>query len=456
MFLILPIKGMRVELLDFDTGDPSFPVPAAGSAQHIKQLRIHLDTTSRALMPVPRVPPTRLLDDMPGYLMLCLKSLCRVHHLELFVAATDPGLELALNDFCATVNQGDAESLEIDASSTYSSGQTGGFDRWDCYPTTADDLGGTAFWNPYKDDRPPPYTDDVDANPSPKRKASRSCSPPEQGRSPSRKARLGNEDAHDNNEDATEVDSSSELDAWVERVQNGGLPPSAQPPAHLYPQQKFWQAIDSPWPTIPRPSVDHSVRAPSSSRNSATAKWRTELKKPDAMFLDMILLLKRAVERDPDAHNKYFDDFCSLGVFARKAVEAQVEATTPEVDFHTDNFTGTRERLMRTMITDAVAATAKDPPTNVPLPKNPVDQCEHLRKWINERMQANADVDLYNELIAMHQAAVRLRNECALQDALQRPQVAAEDDELWWDFEFTRAACVATAFFKFAESDDFF
>ncbi|KAK8179975.1 hypothetical protein BKA81DRAFT_411206 [Phyllosticta paracitricarpa] len=56
------------------------------------------------------------------------------------------------------------------------------------------------------------------------------------------------------------------------------------------------------------------------------------------------------------------------------------------------------------------------------------------------------DLDTGDELITMGQTAFWLRDECALEDALQRPQVAAEDDELWWNFEFTRAACVVMAF----------
>lgn len=489
MFLVLPVNGMRVEVLDFPSSasNPSFANP--GSA--CKQLKFHFETTSQVIMPVPRVLPSRPMDDMPGHLVLCLKSLCRVYKLELVVAGDD-GVETALKDFAAVVDQGCVESLDIDPSSAYCSGQTGGFNRWDCYPITTDEVAATAHWNPYTDDGPPAYDEacppgrgptdaetvcrlqklkrmaddhhvfsplgeitwDLDACPSLKREAPNSPSE-ENVCSPSRKARLnksaGEEEEQQEEEEATEVDSSSEMDAWVERVRRGDFPPSAQPPAHLYLDQRLQQAIQKPWSTIPRPTVDQDVRAPSWSRNSVTAKWRTEIKQPDAIFLDLILLLKRALERDGDAHNKYFGDFIFLGMCARKVVEAEAETTTPEVDFHKENFTSTRDRLMKLLIADAVAATAtQGAPTKDSLPKNPVDQCERVRSWINDRVQTNADVDLYNEFIAMGQAAVRLRDGCVVRDELLRPQVAPEDDELWWDFEFARAACIATAFFKFS------
>ncbi|KAK8215674.1 hypothetical protein IWZ01DRAFT_479680 [Phyllosticta capitalensis] len=485
MFLVLPVSGMRVEMVKSDSGaGNASTLTGAAAAGSAEQLKFRLNTTSQVLMPIPRIPRSKPLDDMPGYLVLCLKSLCSVCNLELSVAS-NAKLEMDLKKFSAAIAQGGLESLDLDPSSTYCSGQVGGFNRWDCYPTTTDDMTAMAHWNPFVEDDPPAYHDacadkrishaladfglcqvqdsksvpdedvfsslgeigwDVAANP-PKRKASRSPSQCE-ACSPSRKARLGQDVAADG---STEVDTSSEMEAWVEGVRRGEPPPSAQPPAHWYPAQRLQQAFQSAGITSSRAAIcqDQDVRAPSTSRNSVTAKWRLQLKPPDAIFLDMVLLIKRALEHDVNAHTTYFDDFSLLGACARKAVDAEAESltTTPAVELHVDNFTRTRDRLMEQLIADAVAATTAKGPSLTP---NPVDQCKHLRAWINSRMQVNADVDLYDDLVAVGRAAVRLRDECAVRGVCQRPpRGAVEDDELWWDFEFKRALCIAVAFFKF-------
>ncbi|KAK8250216.1 hypothetical protein IWZ00DRAFT_489556 [Phyllosticta capitalensis] len=467
VFLVLPVSRVKLEVTDSVHDDAN---------DVCSRFAFALEAAPYAIMPVPRRPMQKPLADSPGYLVQCLKSLTAVNNVDVHVAESCHGNTVLRSMVDAVRKGGSLLDVTFDLDKKDRFGNTRAIDCWNLYPVAADECDIARQWNPFIDKDPPAYSDCVavttekvdalDDNqprhtyisrissspskdpPSPdeeitwhipptpkKRKAS--ASPPRR-REPVCEARLD-----EWNGEATDPAGTDEVLEWAGHIAGATDARSH----HSYPNshaadassdQDLWhyQSMDS----FRRPSI-----AAPKTTGPLTSLWRTELTKPNAIFFDMVVLLQRALASDTRAHETHISDFLDLGRAARLAVHELTAASrpcSPAQDQAYDNFSIARDRLAQRLVADAAKRDAKNAWDTEPFPNSAERQVEYLRRWLNEHMQINADMDLFDELVNVGRAAARL------QDRSRRFCLVGSDDPVLREFEFARAACLAAAFYK--------
>ncbi|KAK8181563.1 uncharacterized protein BKA78DRAFT_47631 [Phyllosticta capitalensis] len=426
MFFVLPVENLRL------ARDDSMEMFQDGlqhdMCSHLGFSLLRDSTSPYVVMPVPRHAPQKPLGDMSGHLVRSLQELLTVPRFQVCVDGADL-LETLLPRFEMS---GDLESLRVDLKGTFDHGFAGGVNRWDMYPVTSDSL-HRHLWNPPGRDFPPSYSPSLrwDAGENiqlgTKRKAS--ASPPRDACPRPTKAGL-EALAVDEDEGDTERDSSGEMLKWAEAVR-AELPGEVQ--IHPYTPPAYHQQ-DSGSIELP------SISAPGLFL-PATAVWRKRFDTPSAVFLDVVLLLKQGIRSDPRCHVDLMEDFLALGFAARLAVKefTTAQQTTPAQESRLDFFTRTRHRVARRLIENA-ADDRQKPPS--PWPRGAVEQVDYVRGWLNQSVEQNCDLDIFDELTAMQRAAQQLANGRVLLGD------GPPHDPLVWAFELSRATCLAAAFFK--------
>lgn len=453
--LVLPVTNAALEIQHTSRGDSLYPGKSALSVDYI-HLALSLDAFPYAVMPLSRRPTRKPLDDMPGYLVECMKSLTKTKKIDIFVAKSSDGtVDAVFQDLAAAAHRKSLHDPTIDLNTPDSCGQTRGVNRWDLYPVTTDDLrqAKAGRWNPYIDEDPPKYTERpalglglgplqeeiVEGSPDekigwgspPKRKAS--ASPPHERVNRARLEELTQ---------ATEPMGTAEMLELYHQAKAALCPPT--------------QAASSPSSASANPSTASTfrhyrniqtfncptLRAPSTSK-PVTSIWRMQFSKENSIFFDMVSLLQKALRREPRTHELHLSGFLALGRLAREAVvalTAQEGTTTPLQDSTYAAFVGSRDDLMRRLIVDVANADCGRAWNVTPFPRDPVAQVEYLRGWMNERVQVFVDTDVLDELGAMTRAATKLREHSPL-------GMCNDDDPVLCEFEWARAAVLGAVFF---------
>ncbi|KAK7540102.1 uncharacterized protein J3D65DRAFT_310960 [Phyllosticta citribraziliensis] len=419
------------------------------------RVTLSLNEFPYTIMPQSRRRVQRPLDDVPGYLIECVRKLTTTKTVHVYVAKSEK-LDGVLQDVVAAAHRGSLHDAALDLN------VSGGHDellvnRWDLYPVTTDDLGPekARCWNPYVDEQPPPeYTQApcvglglqppetaVGASPDevlgwavcspPKRKASASPVPPWERIT---KARL--EKATQATEPigtAEMLDLARQDEARRDATAASSL---AASPSTTGTGQRYEDIVTFSFPTLRAPSTEMPI----------SSIWRLQFSKTNSIFFDMVALLQKALKRQPNTHEMHLSRFLALGHAARKAVAALTQqdgTTTPDQDSTYAAFVAMREELARRVIADmAVDLDTVNKSSPSPFPLNPLDQVEYLRHWMNERVQVFADTDVLEELGAMRAAAAKL---------LERHPLGAyssDVDPVGCEFEWARAAVLAAIFFN--------
>ncbi|KAK7509108.1 uncharacterized protein IWZ02DRAFT_162452 [Phyllosticta citriasiana] len=498
--VVLPVAKTKLSATNSSiNGDP--PLPGAPPVPHVR-FAFTLDAAPFAVMPVPRRPMQKPLDDSPGYLVTCLRSLTTAKQVDVHVAR-DSAAERVLHALADAALQGSLADLTINVDAPGSDGATRAINCWHHYPVTTDEWTRDHGWNPYVDADPPAYSECGAAaanktkpllSPSPvqdaavvvyespdeaigwhipstpnskKRKAASSASPPPGRREPLLKEHL---DALSAATAATEPVGTDDVYHWAAaaNAQKGqshlGTSSSsadisfgtADARADRSNSLSFYNEMSSfsrPDMTAPR------LSAP------LTSLWRMELTKANAIFFDLVALLHRALRCDPSAHETHLADWLDLGFAARLAVRSLTDAgggsCTPEREQTQQNFDITRDRIAQRVIAGAVDKEDGEEEVNpkdairrghrrrctwdpAPFPLDPGKQVEYVRGWVNTRLQVNGDADMVDELVDLGRAARRLVRSgavfCVFGD---------DDDPAAAEFEFARVRCLGAAFYKF-------
>ncbi|KAK7543384.1 hypothetical protein IWX92DRAFT_389853 [Phyllosticta citricarpa] len=498
--VVLPVAKTKLSATNSSIdGDP--PLPGAPPVPHVR-FAFALDAAPFAVMPVPRRPMQKPLDDSPGYLVTCLRSLTTAKQVDVHVAR-DSAAEQVLHALADAALQGSLADLPINVDAPGSDGATRAINCWHHYPVTTDEWTRDHGWNPYVDADPPAYSEcgataadktkpllspspvqdaaavvyespdeaigwHIPSTPnSKKRKAASSASPPPGRREPLLKEHL---DALSAATAATEPVGTDDVYQWAAaaNAQKGqshlgtssssagisfGTADARADRSNSLSYYNETSSFSRPDMTAPR------LSAP------LTSLWRMELTKANAIFFDLVALLHRALRCDPSAHETHLADWLDLGFAARLAVRSLTDAgggsCTPEREQTQHNFDITRDRIAQRVIAGAVDKEDGEEEVNpkdairrghrrrctwdpAPFPLDPGKQVEYVRGWVNTRLQVNGDADMVDELVDLGRAARRLVRSGAVFC------VFGDDDDLAAaEFEFARARCLGAAFYKF-------
>lgn len=445
VLLVLPVTKAAIDAQPTSRAhsNPALSVDCIG-------VTLSLNDFPYTVMPQSRRRVQRPLDDVPGYLIECVRKLTTTKTVRVYVAKSEK-LDGVLQDVVAAAHRG---SLHDAALNLNVSGEQDELlvNRWDLFPVTTDDFGPekARCWNPYVDERPPPeYTQApcfglglqppetaVGASPDevlhwavcspPKRRASASPPPPWERIT---KARL------EKATQATEPIGTAEMLDLARRHEASSAASSlAASPSTTGTGQRYEGIVTFSFPTLRAPSTEMPL----------SSIWRLQFSKTNSIFFDMVALLQKALKRQPNTHEMHLSRFLVLGHAARKAVAAltrQDGTTTPEQDSTHAAFVAMREELARRVIADMAGTVNNSSPS--PFPVNPLEQVEYLRRWMNERVQVFADTDVLEELGAMQAAAAKLLESHPL------GAYSSDVDPVGCEFEWARAAVLAAVFFNF-------
>ncbi|KAK7531021.1 uncharacterized protein J3D65DRAFT_311283 [Phyllosticta citribraziliensis] len=428
-----------------------------------------------AIMPVPRRTMQKPLDDSPGYLVTCMRSLVVVQHVDVHVvkSSTTSRVFQALAD---AAPQGILlRDLAIDVATPDADGTTRAINCWQHYPVAADDWSNkTHGWNPYVDRDPPAYSD-ILIPPSPGRSEPVAQSSPDEvitwrcvdptpkkrkaSDSPPRRRELLRKVLLDERSTAdTDAACTEEVYRWAAAATSVAALAQTQDGRRTDGATNSVGTADAcgdqDSPHLGHGSFESFSRPDMSAPSTGplTSIWRTELTQANAFFFDLVALLQRALRCNPRAHEEYLAGFLDLGLAARLAIHELTPGatgtmvTTPAQDQMRDHFTALRDSLAQRIIADEIAKPAGagwtcDP---APWPLDPAKQADYMRLWLNRNLQANADVDMFEDLIQLGRAAVRLAQH-------DRPFCVfpnGDGDAVACEYEFARARCLAAAFYK--------
>ncbi|KAK7509137.1 uncharacterized protein IWZ02DRAFT_160696 [Phyllosticta citriasiana] len=444
--LVLPVTDASVEMQNMSHASKN----VALSVDQI-HLAFSLNDFPFAVMPPCRRPARKPLDNVPGYLVECMRNLTKTKMVHVYVAkGLDGKIHSVMQDLVAAAQRESLREVALRLDDPEGSGEKL-VNRWDLYPVTTDDLGqGKArCWNPYVEDQPPEYTEytagpymglglpapETVAGGSPDEKLEwRVCSTPKRKASASPPRERVTKKHLEELTQATEAIGTAEMLDLARAAKSAASSPSSvfASPGTSGTGQRYEDILIFNLPTLQAPSVSTPV----------SSTWRMQFSKTNSIFFDMVSLLQKALKHQPRTHEMHLSRFLVLGHLARKAVAAHIGPdviTTPCQDSTYEQFAAMRDELTRRVIVDM--ADTDSGTVKSPFPINPLDQVEYLRRWMNERVQVFLDTDVLEQLAAMRRAAIRVLD-CYPLGAY------SDTDPIGCEFEWARAAVLGAVFFN--------
>lgn len=159
IFLIIPAEHLRLDFGPVEYGDLPEPTQSQLKGVSLEELRngltrVHfsLGTDAYAIMPKLRRPLEKPLTGVPGKVISSMRSLSETKQFDVYFLRGD--VDDQFHEIQSMLDQGDAETPDLDLTATFRGGSGGGKNLWQSYPY---EESGNLGWNPLVDDTPPPY-----------------------------------------------------------------------------------------------------------------------------------------------------------------------------------------------------------------------------------------------------------------------------------------------------------
>lgn len=417
MHLVIPVEGLSITFKRPTVRETELSTRSQlqrdGMAleTEIVHVRLQLDTSAIALMPLGSRPVQTQLSPAPAQLLRHLRSLTKTDAMDVFLKFGP--VSTHVDTIRQDLKRGSLQQPRLNLDAMYGRGVRGGINAWEHYLYNESDLPSDA-WNPFLDKDPPPYEDVIAMG----QKEKQSPDPPPE---PLYRASADGEEIGWRAQGSTSP-------LLVQGIETYAYAPRGQKRKATSPPQVVWNDGTTEEDPSPPPHRSHSIVVDAISatceakdilRSRGDVSDWSLLKKPQ-LLLELQEWLIQAWKHDPQAHHTYLADFSSLGRCAR------------------DNDVFQFNAVMSTCQASFLEAVTSASPPSTPVPVDLLEQVSLLRDWMNKNLCRNAGA-------VMMDMFVRLTI-CA-RETMDKGRI----DVTMKEFNAKKAACVAIAFYTFGE-----